>query len=1003
MTSNQRTNCGFCGKIIAKKEQPFQFPAKCDLCDKKHFVHIKCATTLVLESQGVKTETVFGNVEAETFKNTKTTLWCIDCKSTNCFFCDTEHKTTNNTMKLLCNVCKKKWCRILEYKGSQTKKKRKSQPCREATSLMELQKSAICNNCKQNPSTGEEAQQTKSKNASPTVIEESEMPSNDKETTTPSTTGLRRFYNPQNENYLMPMTLEFHEYLSDTITTNLHFGCGDQTSEEDFFSSMIDAKQFFDSRVVFFPNENCNIFSPVNLNNCYDSVIIPEKLDEGIKLFNLSYKDIKTIYDKTWLNGDGISFILRALNHVSIGGGFSGSDINAPIPNVIFGDYSVNNFLYFKNIPDIWSYLEASSKSKGRKVLNNEGKAQCIEAMKKWYTSSKQGYLGRILDYYQSKNQRIISFSNVVNVNENHWVYINVVLQKILNDSSTPPDESGPYVETIDNLNKEDDITETAHMRMCYAKFFGLYYKENYVKEPLNDQDFDGHDIVNDMMQSNIDTESTKDNYGSLLPHYVKEPKFQQPDSDNCGVIALFHCISRMKMDNTYEDRMKELCDDNEHAIQAEFERKRTQLLSIIGAVWERLHGQRYKKYEDQLVLSLDHRRSKVVTSEDVRRWKKCHQLFEKGVQEYKYNDRKGPTANKFFQSNRKISQLHQMITIASSDIASDGSSTESDESEIDKSDSYQDDSPHEPEKKKQRKSQRLSKSTSNTKNDVSDNDSKSIPEPSQSTASQSKQKVQGTRSKKIVSPEDSTASLRVCVLRDQKSSTTRSSNIIDLSELIVSTSIEKIDKTTATMNDTMKPYETANMLSTLFKESYLPKSTANKESKQFTEYVKLVMSNYITLFVMDVVTDEDTATQKYDVVAAVVVEPNVVLDTDHIDHALIHLFAIKSGFERKPHPKVLLFQVSKHLALGSKPVAFVSRWKNREHLVRSTAMTDEDTSPVTPTSIFKELCFTASDNKYLDELIEPEKPEEATSQYMFGNAEIMKKMFYVHLDTQAS
>ena len=999
MTSERKQKCSYCNKFINKSDFDAKqyFETQCDLCNKSKLVHTHCATSIYIKSTGCEPGTLFGkNVDLNTFKNTNTTLWCIDCRADKCFFCGKEHKS--NETKVLCNVCKKTWCRILkpleeakkdeakkdEAKKDQSKKKKKkesTQACRQSV-LTELRKLATCKQCKSNPPIVGDESSKNSKNSSSMTTDDCKTASNEEETSKSSNRPLKRFYNSENNSYLMTMpTEDFKEKFQDLVTGNLkvYTSNDDSNTSIHHIPSMDVAKQFFDSRVVFFGDTNCSIFDAVKLNECYEEQIIPNRLDGPVKLFKVSYKNVKSMYDNNWLSMDCISFILRALNEVHSGSG---------IPQVIFGDYSVNNFLDLKGYPVIWNYLTESVESK--KEVTKERQDVFMNAMKKWYTGVPQGLLGRILDHFQKKGQRITTFNNVIHINEDHWVYINVVLEAPPTLSSTPDEKESPYVYTIDNKHIEDKIVETKMWRMFYAKFFGLYYKENFLNEPLVDEDFNGSDLINNMMNSNI--ESNHEHYGSLLNHFARNPKFQQTDNNNCGVIALYHCISKMRMDNAYEEEMKKLCDDDDKdVIQNEFKKKRTELLSLIANVWGELHGERYRKYDEQLILNLDHRRSKVVTSSDIMRWKECHKIFEKGIIQYIYNSN-GTTANTIFQSVTKTSDL------INKKFSSLLSSTETEQSSDDDDEEFKEED--KPKTKASKKRTRLSLGGQAKKPKKNEKNSKDM-----------KGKYESKKSDK--SPEEDTASLQVCNLcemdrcrepgRRSSNRSDLSNKVIDLSEVIVYTGSQIINDPIEARNHSMKPYETVNVLSTLFKNSYYKQKSPEKDTKAFTEHVRDVMSKFTTLFLMDVVTNEsDDMTPKYEVVAAAVVEPSVELNLECIDHAIIHLFAIRMGYERKEHPKVLLLRIAQFLG-RSKHVAFISKWKGVNHVVRKTAITNEDTTPVTPESIFKDVSFVLQKNKFLNELIEPENIRDVTSEYMFGHTDNIKQIFGVHSKTDAS
>ena len=144
----------------------------------------------------------------------------------------------------------------------------------------------------------------------------------------------------------------------------------------------------------------------------------------------------------------------------------------------------------------------------------------------------------------------------------------------------------------------------------------------------------------------------------------------------------------------------------------------------------------------------------------------------------------------------------------------------------------------------------------------------------------------------------------------------------------------------------------------------------------------------------MDIVTNDMDASKKYEIVAAVVLEDKVLLGWEEDEHALLHLFGIREGFERKKHPQILLYHLASHYKLSGRPMYFVSRWKSQSHVVRSSATTEEDDKPITPESIFKSLSFVYKKETCIDELVEGAQTKVPTSKYMFGHGSQIRQIF---------
>ena len=586
------------------------------------------------------------------------------------------------------------------------------------------------------------------------------------------------------------------------------------------------------------------------------------------------------------------------------------------------------------------------------KPLCAERKNEFITIMREWYLVLKtKSYVGRILEFYNQRKQSIGCFNTVVNISKRHWIFIKVNIPKPSTDDSSS--EISVPVISIDNYDSSDYVEDVKRLRMCFSKFFGLYYKKICLGKKLTNHDFDGHDIIYDMKQGHEPTKiATRETDSSMLSHAVQEPQFKQPDDYNCGVIALYHCISASRSDTEYEKRMNMYCNKNGSLLKDDLENKRVQICGILGETWSWLYGEMIEKYREHLILNLDHKTNSVPNNDDIQRWTVCLQLFEDGHREYKYGDPES-TANKIFQSNQSTSN---MFAICVKD-----TTTESDDSSLNV---FEDPSKNNDNSKKRKRK----KSKSKKQNDKP--------------------------------PDDLSSYLNTWCIRTIMS---RKNTVRDVSNSRVLLNADEVDNIDMATNISMSPYELGEHIQKFFMDSYFSPGVFDEtvdEMNEFSTYVKEVMSRYITLFIMDVIPDENDGCKIYEVVAAIILEPEVKLGIDYINHALIHMFGIRSGYERESHPKILLYYLATHCVLLDAPVIFMHQCKGRRHLVRNTANRKGDIA-VTPETIFREMSFSYKKNESLDYLIEPENPNACTSKYMFGRGEMMKITCEKHLKKQ--
>ena len=149
MAPSIKTQCGHCGSNMSVGQIDQGFEKECALCNHTLPIHPKCATILMLHRSG---EMIGGPIHGlpslVDFKRTKTTMWCIKCR-TDCFFCSLNHNAPKQTKKILCVSCKKKWSFILFPKEAGTSRiLRHIKPC-QLMHPTQLVKEAICSLCKE--------------------------------------------------------------------------------------------------------------------------------------------------------------------------------------------------------------------------------------------------------------------------------------------------------------------------------------------------------------------------------------------------------------------------------------------------------------------------------------------------------------------------------------------------------------------------------------------------------------------------------------------------------------------------------------------------------------------------------------------------------------------------------------------------------------------------------------------------------------------------------------
>ena len=69
---------------------------------------------------------------------------------------------------------------------------------------------------------------------------------------------------------------------------------------------------------------------------------------------------------------------------------------------------------------------------------------------------------------------------------------------------------------------------------------------------PLEDYDFDGHDLIDDKKFGDPFKNQFDGVYPSILHHEAKERIFTQPDGYNCGIVSLIHCLEKFQKNEKF-------------------------------------------------------------------------------------------------------------------------------------------------------------------------------------------------------------------------------------------------------------------------------------------------------------------------------------------------------------------------------------------------------------------------------------------------------------------
>ena len=242
-----------------------------------------------------------------------------------------------------------------------------------------------------------------------------------------------------------------------------------------------------------------------------------------------------------------------------------------------------------------------------------DSKNMCIKSMKRWYCQDHKINLSKILDYYTSSKQQIITkYMNVVNIHDEHWI----IIVGHLNDSIK---DFQPCVYSIDPMNGND--SEIMNVRRFYAKYFGLYNKEYHEESSLCDHDFDEMDIVNDKNYNQPFLSQEENVSKSFLSHHTVDPILLQEDGYNCRVVCLHECVKHYSGAVDVKEYSK---------ISAESKMTHYQLciLSMIKQIYEELNEESYKPISGHIQMNF----GDISNKNTITKFKQIHELFNEVI-----------------------------------------------------------------------------------------------------------------------------------------------------------------------------------------------------------------------------------------------------------------------------------------------------------------------------------------------------------------------------------
>ena len=415
---------------------------------------------------------------------------------------------------------------------------------------------------------------------------------------------LKRYVNrrTKNSSYVFTVPVTKVERIKKIIIQTLGINC-DPKSED--FKTMDEAKEYFERTLLLFKKEQ-NFMGFKYPRSCSGYKTVRYMPNNDI---NLSFKDVKSVFDTAWLNDGLIGFVLECLNFYQYH-----TDGTSTAPNILFGtplDY--NNIMcnkdHLRQIHDHLNHDKSSS------IPFDESEVNCSLMLKYWYCKETKHCTSKILDFFTAnKNQIIKKYLNVIRIKESHWICI----EAQLSDSTS---NFIPKIYSIDPYGS-DNATEVI-VRRWYAKYFGLYYKE-FKQGSLKDHDFNGRDLYYDKNFNNPTMGMDQKEFPSYLLHGSKDPTLLQMDNFNCGIHCIIECLAQLCGGHKYYQPYSKIGLVKQHKQLNHF---RLCILTMVKKIYLELNEEYIYPIERHIHMKV----GDVYRNTDVETFLTIHKLFDNG------------------------------------------------------------------------------------------------------------------------------------------------------------------------------------------------------------------------------------------------------------------------------------------------------------------------------------------------------------------------------------
>jgi len=486
--------CAICSRIASRVSYSTSCIVSC--CSKKKLVHKACAKKVFLVTNP---GAVFNLNTWITDDNSK--VLCSEC-AVACFFCnDTTHHLKNRGVKFgRCNTTNcTKWCYYISgclNKGNFTSE------------------DYMCSECSNKRANDLELQ-----------------------ISTPIIMTKRDTSSENNPKFISKISEQKYEKIQESLYSVINAMSNNNDLVPNKCNSLEECSEYLEKHFSHLDEQSGNIFDPNNTQN-------------DISPFSLTIDSLRRLImtkDDGWLNDVLINQVVHLLNfHAEYEP--KNKIAGAKVRLVCFGDTSTDHHKLNPRNVMCYNYIRGDV-PKVCQMKCNEARYSTFfkQEVNTWYSKLGNTMLDKILAYYDANQQIIQEFCAPVNLKQNHWILMHVLMP------CTRYSNGKVFLtnhDANDNVpfHEQYSYSSVILSQMWWAKWFGIYHKES-TTTGIIEAHLDYNDMRIDRFSLKESTDILNTDLVSSLDHDTNSCHGigVQTDGYNCGIWVILEMFNRME------------------------------------------------------------------------------------------------------------------------------------------------------------------------------------------------------------------------------------------------------------------------------------------------------------------------------------------------------------------------------------------------------------------------------------------------------------------------